>query len=141
MALSISEIYFRHYKVQSSNPTLSALRCSLINLSIRNGTPLQRWTRGLSIMLEKAPGKILVLKLRVIHLLKANFNTLYKIIFNCRILPALESKNLISIEVIGSRRSQSTIYMALNKKLITNVANQAKSSLVIVSADITNCYN
>ena len=34
MALSISRIHFGHYRVQSSNPTLSALRCSLINLLI-----------------------------------------------------------------------------------------------------------
>ena len=57
------------------------------------------------MILEKAPGKILVLKLRAILLLEANFNALCKVIFNRRILLTLESKNLILAEVIGSRRS------------------------------------
>ena len=43
-------------------------------------------------MLEKALGKININKLRVIPFLEADFNALYKIIFNSRLLPLLESK-------------------------------------------------
>ena len=74
-------------------------------------------------MLEKALGKILVSKSRAILLLEADFNALHKIIFNGRILPTLENNNLIPAEVLGSRRSQSTIHIVLNKKLITNITN------------------
>ena len=31
--------------------------------------------------------------------------------------------------------------MALNKKLITDIANQAKSLSIVVSADATDCYD
>ena len=54
-------------------------------------------------MLEKLPGKILVSKLRVILLLEADFNALHKIIFNGRILPALEKEGLIPQEIMGGR--------------------------------------
>ena len=92
-------------------------------------------------MPKKAPGKILVSKLRAILLLEAGFNALYKIIFNCRILPALEREDLIPSEIMGGRRSQSTLHVALNKKLIADIDNQVKSSSIVISADATNYYN
>ena len=67
-------------------------------------------------MLDKAPGNILVSKLRAILLLEAEFNALYKIIFNCRILPTLEIKNIILVEIMGDRRSQSEAHVVFNKK-------------------------
>ena len=51
-------------------------------------------------MLEKALGKLLVSKLRVILFLEANFNALYKIIFNRRILSILEKKHLIPYKIV-----------------------------------------
>ena len=98
-----------------------AIRYLIINLSIRNSLLLKRWTNRLLVILEKSSGKILVLKLRAILLLEADFNALYKIIFNVRILPALEKDNLILSEILGGRRSQSTLYIALNKKLIVDI--------------------
>ena len=62
-------------------------------------------------------------KLRVILLLEVDFNALHKIIFSSRILSALERDNLILSEVLGGHRSQSTIHVALNKKLIANIVN------------------
>ena len=62
-ASSISGLHFSHYKAQASDETLTAIRCSIINLSIKNGTPLQRWINDLSVMLEKALGKTYVTKL------------------------------------------------------------------------------
>ena len=55
-------------------------------------------------MLEKIAGNINVTKLRVILLLKANFNALNKIIFNSRIILRIEVSNTISYKVIGQRR-------------------------------------
>ena len=138
---SISGLHFGHYKVQATDPTLAAIRCAIINLCIRNGIPLQRWLRGLSVMLEKSPGKILVEKLRATLLLEADFNALHKIVFNGRILPTLEKNNMIPSEIIGGRKSQSALHVALNKKLIADISNQIKSPSIVMSADATNCYD
>jgi len=140
-AFLISGLYFGHYKVQARDSTLVSIRCAIINLAIRNGLPLKRWLRGLSVILEKLPGKILVSKLRAILLLEADFNALHKIIFNGRILPALEKEGLIPQEIMGGRRSQSTTHVALNKKLIADIANQVKAPSIVISADATNCYD
>ena len=92
-------------------------------------------------MLEKSPRKILVLKLRAILLLEADFNALHKIIFNGRILPVLEKDDLIPLDILGGRRSQSTLHIVLNKKLIADISNQVKALWIIILADATNCYD
>ena len=56
-------------------------------------------------MLEKAPGNIDINKLRAILLLEADFNAVYKIIFNRRMMPRLEEANIILNEIIGYRRT------------------------------------
>ena len=75
-------------------------------------------------MLEKSVRNIQVSKLRAILILEADFNTLNKIVFNCRTLLALESKNTIPYEIIRGRRGQSSIHLALIKKLICDIGNQ-----------------
>ena len=56
-------------------------------------------------MLEKAPRKIDVSKLRVILLLKADFNTIYKIIFNSCLMLILEKKYCVPQKVIRGRKN------------------------------------
>ena len=105
---------------------------------MKNQTPLTRWTKGLSVILEKALGKLSISKLWAILLLEADFNTLHKIIFNRRILPALEKKHLIPHEIVRGCKGQSPIHVILNKKLIVDILNQIKYSLAIISTDATN---
>ena len=60
-------------------------------------------------MLEKSHGKTNVQKLRVILLLEAYFNALYKIIVNTRVLPQLEGRLLVPQKIIGGINSQLAI--------------------------------
>ena len=91
-------------------------------------------------MLEKEASNINVAKLRAILLLEADFNTLNKIAFNKRAIQRIETVKTIPYEVIGRRRGQSYLYIALNKKLVCDVGNQQKKPTVMVSVD-ANCYN
>ena len=74
-------------------------------------------------MLEKEKGNINVEKLRAILLLEADLNGLNKIIYNSRVILALEKRDNIPFKVIGGRRGQLLIHVALNKKLISNCSN------------------
>ena len=132
---------FGHYKAQAQSIMLATFRCKLINLVIKNKVPLERWLNGISIMLEKMKGIIQVDKLRAILLLEADLNALHKIMFNGRVLPALEEKKLIPIETIGSRGRQSAHHVALGKKLISDIGNQIKLPMITISADATNCFD
>ena len=66
------------------------MKCKLVNLAIRNRSPLHHWTKGISVMLEKKPGVVKVTKLRAILLLEADFNGINKILFNTRLIPSME---------------------------------------------------
>ena len=74
-------------------------------------------------MLEKSSGNVNISKLRAILLLEADFNGINKILFNSYILPQLESNKAIPYKVIGGRRSQSSYYIALKKKLVSDISN------------------
>ena len=92
-------------------------------------------------MLEKVRGNIEVSKLRAILFLKADFNSLNKIIFNRRVLPYLENKKEIPYKIIYRRRDQSLLHIALNKKLVADCSNQIKYPTVVVSVDASNYYD
>ena len=92
-------------------------------------------------MLEKSPCKILVSKMRAIILFEAYFNDLYKIIFNQRILLALEKYNLIPMEIVDGRKSPDVIHVAINKKLISDISDQVKILSLVTSANATNFYD
>ena len=90
--------------------------------------------------MEKKQGEISISKLRVILLLEVDFNAINKIIFNTRLIPILEANNMISREIIGGRRGMSAIHIALNKKLLADIANKNKLPSIITSADTSNCF-
>ena len=92
-------------------------------------------------MLEKKPGVIKVTKLRAILWLKANFNSVNKILLNIRLIPLMKQVYVIPKEIIGSRRVKSAIQLAVNKKLISNITNQWKKPFIIISADASNYFD
>ena len=92
-------------------------------------------------MLEKKVNDISISKLRAILLLEADFNIANKIIFNTHLIPQMESQNEIPREIIGDHWSQSTIQLAVNKKLFVDIANQSKTPYVIISTDVSNYFD
>ena len=79
--------------------------------------------------------------MRAILPLEVDFNALNKIVFNTKLMLSLERTNSIPYEIIGGRRGQSLIHIVLNKKLVSDIANQSKKPTVVVSADASNCYD
>ena len=88
-ASSASGLHYGHYVAQTSSPLVSSVKCNLVNLAVKNSTPLERWICGVSIMLENSTGNLTVEKLRALLLLEADFNGLHKINFNGRLMPHL----------------------------------------------------
>ena len=73
--------------------------------------------------MEKSPGNINITKLRAILLIEADFNRMNKIIFNSRVILSLETNQAIPYKVIGGRRGQLSLHVAMNKKLASNISN------------------
>lgn len=53
----------------------------------------------------------------------------------------IEKMKLILHKIIGGRRGHSTIHIALNKKLVSDIANHKKIPIVIFLENATNCYD
>ena len=81
------------------------------------------------------------MKLRVILLLEADYNVINKIIFNTRLIPTLKAEDIILRETIDSTRGISAIQVALNKKLLADIANKNKLPNIIASVDASNYFN
>ena len=66
----ISGIHYEHYIAHTSSIVISTFKCDLVNLTVKNGSPLEIWKQGVSIMSEKVPGNYAVEKLWALLLLK-----------------------------------------------------------------------
>ena len=87
---SISTLHFGHYKAAALDQDLSEAHSILLHIATRRGISLQRWRRGLTIMLEKIPGCTLVEKLRAILLMEADYNMLNKLLIGSRMMQHAE---------------------------------------------------
>ena len=57
---SISGLHYGNYISHTSSIIISTVKCDIFNLAVKNGFSLERWKRGVSIMLEKSPGNCTV---------------------------------------------------------------------------------
>ncbi len=65
---------------------MSYLQAFQATLVVNRGIVLERWSNGLSVMLEKIFGCLLITKLRSILLMEADFNATNKAIYGVRML-------------------------------------------------------
>jgi hypothetical protein len=65
---------------------ITVLHTLVATLITKRGIVLDRWSKGLSVMLEKIFGYSLITKLRSILLMEADFNATNKVIYGFRML-------------------------------------------------------
>ncbi len=90
-----SGLHFGHYIAGVASDHISHFHALKANLVLRRGIVLEKWARGLSVMLEKMFGCALITKLRSILLMEANFNVTNKIIYGQRMLQQARQYKLI----------------------------------------------
>ena len=83
-SLSESGLHFGHYVAGSTSDIILYYHTARVTTVIAHAIQLERWSRGLSVMLEKTLGVTLVAKLRAILLMEADFNATNKIIYGLR---------------------------------------------------------
>jgi hypothetical protein len=72
-------------------------------LALTKGIALERWSKGLSVMLEKMFGVRLVSKLRAILLMEADFNAMNKAVYGVRMLDNARQYKLIPEEIFSKQ--------------------------------------
>ena len=137
---SISQRHFGHYKAGLRSPYVSHLQALISSLTIKHGIVLDRWSQGLSVMLEKIPGCSLITKLRSILLMEADFNATNKTIYGVRMLHNVRKYRLMPEEVF-SERNRLADDGTLSKVLFFDIARQLRRPAGLASVDADNCYD
>jgi hypothetical protein len=141
MSSSLSSLHFGHYKAVIDNDKLSEMHSVFVDIVVNLGYSPKRWQKGLTVMLEKKCGVILISKLRAILLMEADSNFANKTIFGWRMMHFAEDRNDIAGECAGSHKHHEAIDVALNRWLFCDIARQKKCSAAITGADLVQCYD
>jgi hypothetical protein len=78
---SVSGRHFGHYIAGMKSEHITYLHALIATLVTRRGIVLDRWSKGLSVMLKKIFGCSLIMKLHSILLMEADFNATNKVIY------------------------------------------------------------
>ena len=139
-ASSYSGVHYGHYKAAAHSEKISQFLAKKITLISRTGCPPDRWSYGLTIMLEKIAGIALVNKLRAILLMEADFNMHNKLIFGKRMLDQARANGIIPGKQYSEQQSTAEDG-SWDKILQSDISRQFRLAMGIISADAANCYD
>jgi hypothetical protein len=135
-----SGLHFGHYIVQCNLDIVAHYHAAWISVVLAHAIQLERWSCGLSVMLEKTLDITLVSKLRAILLMGADFNASNKIVYGVRMMKNVCNHHLMS-EQFFSKKNRMADNETLTKTLFYNVTRQARVPAAIASVNAYNCYN
>lgn len=137
---SESGLHFSHYKAGAECEYISHLHALITSISLRRGLALDRWSRGLSVMLEKMFGCTLVSKLRSILLMEADFNFANKTVYGMRMLDNVRKHGFMPEEIF-SEKNRMANDGSLAKTLLYDIGRQLRVPFALSSVDAANCYD
>jgi hypothetical protein len=137
---SVSGRHFGHYKADLRSPYIAYLQALYSTLVVKCGIVLDRWAKGLSVMLEKIFGCSLITKLRSILPMEADFNATNKRIFGIWMMENVRRHSLMPEEVFSERKRQAEDG-TLSKILFYDTVQQLRRPAGLALVDAHNCYN
>jgi hypothetical protein len=137
---SRSGLHFGHYIAGTDCDYISQFHALRVSLALKRGIALERWSKGLSVMLEKMFGVRLVSKLRAILLMEADFNAMNKEVYGVRMMDNARRYKLIPEEIF-SEQNRTADDGGLAKTLFYDIARQMRTPAAIASVDASNCYD
>jgi hypothetical protein len=117
--------HFGHYKVGSKSDIILHYHAVRVMVTLTHGIQLERWLQSLSVMLEQTLCVTLVIKLRAILLMEANFNATNKINYGVRMMDNVQGYNLMPEEIF-SKKSRMANNVTLCKKIFYDITRQAR---------------
>lgn len=135
-----SGLHFGHYIAGCQSDHIAYFHALKATLVVKRGMVLDRWARGLLVMLEKMSGCALITKLRSILLMEADFNSTNKILYGNRMLHAVRQHKLMPEEIYSERNCLSDDG-PLAKVLFYDIVCQARLPTGISAVDADNCYD
>jgi hypothetical protein len=141
MSLSLSSLHIGHYKVVIDNDKHSEMHAVFNDIGMNLGYSPKQWQKGLTVMLEKKQGIILVNKLQDNLLMEADFNFSNETIFGHEMMHFAKDRNKIAGKCASSHQHHEAMDVSLNHWLFCNIAHQKKCSAAIMGADLAQCYD
>ena len=117
------------------------LKAKFLNMAIESGHVYSRWKTIVNAMIEKIPGKPLLNKLRVIHLIESDFNLMTGILWGRRLMAQGERLNQFGDEQGGSRKDRRAQDILLFKHLAYSVVRLTKTNCATFDNDAKSCYD
>jgi hypothetical protein len=117
------------------------VQAHIINIPTATGFTPERWKTVVNAMLEKIPGKPYLHKLRVIHLLEADYNLTLKNIFGRRLLRNCEQYGTLGDFQDGFRKGRSTTRTLLHNELLCDYNKRLRIDFYIGMTDISACFD
>jgi len=121
---SFSELHFGHYKTGARSDYISDVHAALSQLACTTGYSFERWQQGLTVMLEKKVGSIIVDKLRAILLMEADFNMVNKMMVGHRMIRKAEQHGTLPSDNTGGRRGECSADGGQKRVLIWDISRQ-----------------
>jgi hypothetical protein len=135
-----SGLHFGHYIGGCTSNIIIHYHAARVSVVIAHAIQLERWPRGLSVMLEKTLGVTLVTKLRAILLMEADLNATNKIIYGNRMMAKAQEHDLMPEEIF-SKKNRMADDNTLSKTLFCNLTRHVRAPAAIASIDASNCYD
>jgi hypothetical protein len=124
------------YDLDEARKQILTLQTDIINIPIQAGFSPKRWQTVVNAMLEKIPGKPYLHKLRVIHILGADYNLALKDIFGRCLMWNCENYGKLGDIQDGFRKGRSTIKTLLHNELINNYNKRTRQNNFIGLSNI-----
>ena len=139
-SLSKLGLHFGHYKAGADSDLIAHFHAMKTSLALKHGIALKRWSRGLSVMLEKMFGCKLVGKLQAILLMEADLNFANKQVYGVEMLNNVRKYGFMP-EEIYSEKNRIAEDGSLAKVLFYDMVGQSRIAAGLASVDAGNCYN
>jgi hypothetical protein len=104
--------------LEKQRKMIQSIQAHIINIPTQLGFSPKRWQIVVNAMLEKIPGKPFLHKLRVIHILEADYNLTLKNIFGRRLMHHCEKHDVLGDLQDGFRKGRSTTRTLLHNELV-----------------------
>ena len=137
---SASRVHNGHYKAASYDKDLCVLHAAKLNLAISTGVPLARWSKGITILIEKAPGSTNITSFRAICLFEADGNYLNKFIYAKQMMKNAHNAGIIPAEQFAKSDSQAN-HGVITSGLFCDAIRASNRVAAIESVDLQNCFD
>jgi hypothetical protein len=125
---------------RASEEILNAI-ITVATTAIQHGIILDHWHDIINVMIEKIPGQPLVHKLRVIHLIEADFNLLVGIQWGRHVMAQAETLHALDDQQYGSWKGRSAEDTALLKHITYDLMCITRSDGATFDNDARACYD